>query len=339
MIRIQEHVNLLPYNTFKIAAKAQYFVSVTTVDELRELINHPVYEQNTHLIVGGGSNMLLTGDYNGLVIKNDLRGIETVSENDANILLKAGAGEPWHAFVMFCVTNNYGGAENLSLIPGTIGAAPMQNIGAYGVEVKDLIQTVEAIDTTTGELRVFTNEECAFGYRESVFKRALKGKYFISSVTLSLTKKDHKLNTSYGAIQQTLDQQHATASIKTISDAVISIRQQKLPDPTLIGNAGSFFKNPTIDQSHYESLKKTYPEIPGYFSDNQQVKVPAGWLIEQCGWKGKTIGNVGVHPHQALVLVNYGNGSGENIQQLAQHIRDSVNKKFAIDLQPEVNII
>lgn len=339
MIRIQEHVDLLPYNTFRIAAKARYFISVNTLAELRELINHPVYQQHKHLIIGGGSNMLLTGDYDGLVIKNDLRGIETAFEDDATITLKAGAGEPWHSFVMFCVTNNYGGVENLSLIPGTIGAAPMQNIGAYGVEVKDLIKTVEAVDTSSGELRVFTNAECAFGYRESVFKRKLKGKYFISSVTLTLTKKNHVLNTSYGAIQQTLDQQHTVPSVKSISDAVIAIRQQKLPDPNVAGNAGSFFKNPTIEQTQYESLKKLYPEIPGYSSDNQQVKVPAGWLIEQCGWKGKRIGDVGVHPHQALVLVNYGMGSGENIQTLAQDILASVKEKFAIDLQPEVNII
>lgn len=339
MIRIQEYVDLLPYNTFRIAAKARYFASVTSLSEFRELIAHPVYKQHKHLILGGGSNVLLTGDFDGLVIKNDLRGIETVSEDSSSILLKAGAGEPWHAFVMFCVTNNYGGAENLSLIPGTIGAAPMQNIGAYGVEVKDLIKTVEAVDTSSGELRVFTNAACEFGYRESVFKRKLKGKYFISSVTLTLTKKNHALNISYGAIQQTLDQHHTAPSIKSISDAVITIRQQKLPNPNVVGNAGSFFKNPTIDQAEYESIKKSYPEIPGYASENQQVKVPAGWLIEQCGWKGKRIGDVGVHPHQALVLVNYGNGSGENIQSLAHDILASVKKKFAIDLQPEVNII
>ena len=220
-----------------------------------------------------------------------------------------------------------------------MGAAPMQNIGAYGVEVKDLIKSVEAIDVNSGETRLFSNRECEFGYRESVFKRSLKGRYFISSVTLTLTKRNHRLNTSYGAIQQTLDQHNTTASVKSISDAVIAIRQQKLPDPKVIGNAGSFFKNPTIAKTQYESIKQSYPEIPGYFSENQQVKVPAGWLIEQCGWKGKTFDNIGVHPHQALVLVNYGNGTGEKIWALAQDILSSVKKKFAIDLQPEVNII
>ncbi len=339
MISIQEHVNLLPYNTFKIAAKARYFASVNTVAELRALMDTSVYKHEKHLILGGGSNILFTGDFEGLVIKIDLKGIETVWEDDSIIELKAGAGEPWHSFVMFCVKNNYGGVENMSLIPGTVGAAPMQNIGAYGVEVKDLIKTVEAIDVTSGDARVFSNRECEFGYRESVFKHTLKGKYFISSVTLTLTKKNHVLNTSYGAIQQTLDQHHTAASIKSISDAVIAIRQQKLPDPKVAGNAGSFFKNPTIEQSQYESLKKLYPEMPGYFTENQHVKVPAGWLIEQCGWKGKTFDNIGVHPHQALVLVNYGNGTGEKIRALAQDILASVKEKFAIDLQSEVNII
>lgn len=339
MIRIEEHVDLLPYNTFKIAAKARYFVVINSVAALRALIDTPVYKNEKHLVLGGGSNILLTGDFEGLVIKIDLKGIETGWEDDSTIELKVGAGEQWHSFVSFCVTNNYGGVENMSLIPGTVGAAPMQNIGAYGVEVKDRIKSVEAIDVTTGDARVFSNRECEFGYRESVFKRTFKGKYFISSVTLTLTKKNHILNTSYGAIQQTLDQHHTTATVKSISDAVIAIRQQKLPDPKVVGNAGSFFKNPTIEQSQYASLKKSYPEMPGYYTENQHVKVPAGWLIEQCGWKGKTFDAIGVHPHQALVLVNYGGGTGEKIWSLAQDILASVKKKFAIDLQPEVNII
>lgn len=339
MISIQENIDLLPYNTFKIAAKARYFVSVTSVAEFRELIDTPLYKNQKHLILGGGSNILLTRDFEGLVIKVDLKGIDTVWEDDSTIILKVGAGELWHSFVMFCVANNYGGVENMSLIPGTLGAAPMQNIGAYGVEAKDFIKTVEAIDVNLGDVRVFNNAECEFGYRESVFKHKFKGKYFISSVTLTLTKKNHVLNTSYGAIQQTLDQQHTVPSVKSISDAVIAIRQQKLPDPKVIGNAGSFFKNPTIDRSQYESLKKNYPEIPGYSTGHQSVKVPAGWLIEQCGWKGKTFDTIGVHPHQALVLVNYGNGTGEKIWTLAQNILASVKEKFAIELNAEVNII
>jgi UDP-N-acetylmuramate dehydrogenase len=336
---IQEHVDLLPYNTFKIAARARYFVSVNTVAELHALMDTPVYKHEKHLILGGGSNILLTGNFEGLVIKIDMKGIETIWEDDSTIVLKVGAGEPWHAFVMFCVTNNYGGVENMSLIPGTMGAAPMQNIGAYGVEVKDRIKNVEAIDVNTGDIHVFSNRECEFGYRESVFKHKLKGKFFISSVTLTLTKKNHVLNSSYGSIQQVLDQHNTAPSVKSISDAVIAIRQQKLPDPKVIGNAGSFFKNPSIEQVQYELIKKLHPEIPGYYTENQHVKVPAGWLIEQCGWKGKTFDTIGVHPHQALVLVNYGNGTGEKIWALAQDILASVKKKFAIDLQPEVNII
>lgn len=339
MITIQEHVDLLPYNTFKIAVRARYFAAVNSMAGLHALMDTPVYKHEKHLILGGGSNVLLTGDFEGLVIKINLTGIEIVWEDDSTVALKVGAGEPWHSFVVFCVTNNYGGVENLSLIPGTMGAAPMQNIGAYGVEVKDVIKTVEAIDVNNGDLRLFSNRECEFGYRESVFKHKLKGKYFISSVTLTLTKKDHMLNTSYGAIQETLNQRKATPSVQSISDAVIAIRQQKLPDPKVIGNAGSFFKNPTIDQSQYELIKKQFPEIPGYYSGNQQVKVPAGWLIEQCGWKGKTFDSIGVHPHQALVLVNYGAGTGEKIRKLAQDILASVKQKFSIDLQPEVNII
>lgn len=340
MIKIQESVDLLPYNTFKIRATARYFIVVQSVHELQELITTDVLKREKHLIVGGGSNILLTGDYNGLVIKNEIRGIQIVDENSDVVTVKVGAGEPWHGFVMHAVANNWGGVENLSLIPGTMGAAPMQNIGAYGVEIKDVIKNVEAIDKKSGEIIVFDNDECAFGYRESVFKQALKEKYFISSVTLILTKKNHQFNTSYGAIDATLKQQNVDQlSVRAISDAVISIRQQKLPDPAVIGNAGSFFKNPTITKQHFEKIKSTHSAIPGYGVENQEVKVPAGWLIEQCEWKGKTFDTIGVHPLQALVLVNYGGGTGEKIWSLAQKIRASVKEKFNIELQPEVNVI
>ena len=328
--------SLKPFHTFGTQATCQQIVNIYSVQDVFDFLTR---EEKDFLILGGGSNVLFTGDFKGTVLLNRMKGIEVIDEDHDGLLVSVSSGEIWHNFVMWSVAHQLWGLENMALIPGTVGAAPMQNIGAYGVEVKDLIKTVEAVDTSSGEMHVFTNAECEFGYRESVFKRKLKGKYFISSVTLTLTKKNHVLNTSYGAIQQTLDQQQSVPSIKSISDAVIAIRQQKLPDPKVIGNAGSFFKNPTIDQSQYESIKKDYPEMPGYTSENQQVKVPAGWLIEQCGWKGKRIGDVGVHPHQALVLVNYGNGSGENIQSLAQDILASVKKKFAIDLQPEVNII
>jgi len=340
MINIQEHVDLLPYNTFKIKALAKYFVAIRTVEEFQELIKTDLYKHEKRVILGGGSNILLTEDYNGLVIKVDIKGIEVISENEDTITLKSGAGEPWHSFVMHCVANNWGGVENLSLIPGTVGAAPMQNIGAYGIEIKNVIKNVEAIDLLSGEVKVFTNAECSFGYRESVFKQELKGKYFISSVTLTLTKKNHLFNTTYGAIEATLKQHNVhELSVRAISDAVIEIRQQKLPDPTVIGNAGSFFKNPTITKQHFEKLKLVYPDIPGYATENQEVKIPAGWLIEQCNWKGKTFDNIGVHPHQALVLVNYGGGTGEKIWSLAQKILTSVKEKFDVNLQPEVNVI
>jgi UDP-N-acetylmuramate dehydrogenase len=274
------------------------------------------------------------------VIKNELKGIELVSQTSEHLELKVASGESWHELVMYCVQKDWGGIENLSLIPGTVGAAPMQNIGAYGVEVKSVIKKVRAIDRQTGDIREFSNEECQFGYRESVFKGALKEKFFISSVTLTLTKKNHQLNTHYGAIQDTLHAlQVSTPTIQSISNAVIRIRQSKLPDPNVIGNAGSFFKNPTIDKKQFDKLKNTYPLIPGYFSDNQEVKVPAGWLIEQCGWKGIRIGDAGVHAQQALVLVNYQHATGEEIFSLALQIKESVKKKFDIDLTMEVNII
>jgi UDP-N-acetylmuramate dehydrogenase len=337
---IQEQVELLPYNTFIIRAKAKYFTSIHSVEDFQELLKSSLYKQEKHLILGGGSNVLLTGDFQGLVIKVDIKGMQVVSQDDTSVTIKAGAGEAWHALVLHCVAHDWGGIENLSLIPGTVGAAPMQNIGAYGVEIKEVIKNVEAIDLISGDIKVFTNPECSFDYRESVFKQKLKGKYFISSVTLTLTKKNHHFNTSYGAIEATLKQQNIHApSVRAISDAVIAIRQQKLPDPRIVGNAGSFFKNPTITQQQYDKLKTTYPEIPGYSTVNQQVKVPAAWLIESCGWKGKTFNHIGVHPNQALVIVNYGEGTGEEIWDLAQKILASVKEKFDVQLQPEVNVV
>lgn len=340
MIKIENGVSLRLYNTFGIDVKAKHFCRIQSIEEFCTLLLRPQYQNLPRLILGGGSNILFTHDFDGIIIKNDIKGIEILRENDDRILIKAGAGEGWHNLVTYCVDHHWGGIENLSLIPGTVGAAPMQNIGAYGVEIKDVIESVEGIDTITGHVKSFTREECRFNYRESVFKHELKEKYFISSVTLSLTKKNHLLNTSYGALQDTLKQQQVSnITIKAISDAVISIRQQKLPDPTLIGNAGSFFKNPTIDQEHFERLKKQYSTMPSYPTENQHVKVPAGWLIEQCGWKGKRINSIGVHSQQALVLVNYGNGNGTEIFHLAKTIQSSVKEKFDIQLSTEVNII
>ncbi|HMG91621.1 MAG TPA: UDP-N-acetylmuramate dehydrogenase, partial [Chryseolinea sp.] len=265
---------------------------------------------------------------------------DILSENEDTVTLKVGAGENWHQFVLHCVERNWGGVENLSLIPGTVGAAPIQNIGAYGVEIKNIITSVEAIEIETGKTKMFSNAECSFGYRDSIFKQREKDRHLISSITLILTKRNHHFNTSYGAIEETLKLQgvpHPT--VKNISDAVIQIRRSKLPDPQVVGNAGSFFKNPTIDSTLYESIRKDHPSFPSYPSTNGLVKIPAAWLIEQCGWKGKTFDHIGVHKNQALVLVNYGGGEGKKIWRLALDIKASVQEKFNITLQPEVNVI
>jgi UDP-N-acetylmuramate dehydrogenase len=339
-LQIKENISLLPYNTFQIAAQAKYFVVVKSVGDIQSLVTSEIFRSQPFMILGGGSNLLLTRDFDGLVIKNELKGIQVISESDKSITLKVGAGESWHDLVMYCVERNYGGIENLSLIPGTVGAAPMQNIGAYGVEVKEVIHNVEAIELSSGEVKIFSNEECEFGYRESVFKQKLKGRYFISSITLSVTKTNHVFHVNYGAIREVLLQNgEKDVSVKKISDAVISIRKSKLPDPNVIGNAGSFFKNPTVDAAFFESLKRKFPDIPSFPAEHGMVKIPAGWLIEKNGWKGKTLENIGVHKHQALVLVNYGGGNGKKIWELAMQIQSSVKENFNITLQPEVNIV
>jgi UDP-N-acetylmuramate dehydrogenase len=340
MIQIEENINLKPFNTFGIAVNARYFSKVSTLEELLELTQTPIFKNEKRIILGGGSNILFTSDFDGLVIKTDFKGIEVIDESDEVVIIRVQSGELWHDLVLHCVNRQWGGIENLSLIPGTVGASPIQNIGAYGVELKDVLKEVEGIDLTNGEKLTFNNSECAFGYRDSIFKHQLKEKIFISSITLSLTKKNHLYNTTYGAIADTLKAMNVhEVNIQSISDAVIQIRKNKLPDPTLLGNAGSFFKNPVISFTHYQSLQKTFPTIPGYHSVNQEVKVPAGWLIEQCGWKGKRINHVGVHAQQALVIVNYGNANGKEIFDLAQQIISSVKQKFYITLTPEVNII
>ena len=340
MIPIQENVDLFPYNTFGIRTRARYWVSVKSVDDAREAFSLDLFRSNRRLILGGGSNVLLTKDFDGLVIKNEITGISPVGEEDAVVQLKVGSGENWHKLVMYCVERGLGGIENLSLIPGTAGAAPMQNIGAYGVEIRDVIAEVEGLEMKTGMLRKFSPDECAFGYRESIFKNELKGQYFISSITLTLTKKEHRFNVGYGAIREVLEERGVKdLTLRAISDAVIDIRTRKLPNPAEIGNAGSFFKNPSVEAVFFEKLKENHPGVPSFPGENGLVKVPAGWLIEQCGWKGRTFGNIGIHKHQALVLVNYGGGEGEKIRTLALEIQSSVREKFGITLQPEVNII
>ena len=341
MLFIEENVDLLPYNTFHIRARARRLVRIQSIDTLQELIQSDDFSTGKRLILGGGSNILLVCDtFNGLVVRNELRGIRTVREEDDYVIISAGGGENWHAFVLHCIHHGWGGVENLSLIPGTVGAAPMQNIGAYGVEVREVVESVEAVDLSTGEVRIFTNEACAFGYRESIFKHREKDKYLITAVNFRLTKKNHSLNTSYGAIREVLGQRGITApSIKDISDAVIAIRSSKLPDPAVTGNAGSFFKNPSVDSKIHDSLKQQYPAMPSFAGEGALIKIPAAWLIEQCGWKGKTFGHIGVHASQALVLVNYGEGKGHDLWNLAMEVRDSVHEKFGILLMTEVNII
>ncbi|MGE0560959.1 MAG: UDP-N-acetylmuramate dehydrogenase [Flavobacteriales bacterium] len=336
MLTIQHNISLKPFNTFGIDVESTSFVEVSSIDELKVVLKK---NKNDLLILGGGSNILLTQDFDGLVVKNNLIGIEILLENNEEVILKVGAGEVWHEFVMFCVENNWSGVENLALIPGTVGASPMQNIGAYGVEVKDVIVEVEALSLDDFKLQKFTNEACEFDYRSSIFKTTKKGKYFITSVTFRLSKKT-KINSSYGAIEDELKSMGIiNPTIKDISKAVINIRKSKLPDPKEIGNSGSFFKNPVVSFTKKNELLEKYPSMPYYLQNNGTFKIAAGWLIETCGWKGKRIDDYGVHTKQALVLVNYGNASGNQIYQLSEEIIKSVQNTFGIELEREVNII
>ena len=342
-MQILRDVSLQPYNTFGIDVRARHWVTITSTLALQELLRDPTYQSLPKLILGGGSNVLFTRDFEGIVIKMDIQGIDVVEENEDDGWIRAGAGVNWHALVMYCIERGYGGIENMSLIPGTVGAAPMQNIGAYGVEMKDVFVSLEAVEIATGEIATFDHAQCRFGYRNSVFKNELRGKYIITSVTMRLHKKP-TINTAYGDIEKTLAQLLATRpgdtpTIRDVSQAVVSIRQSKLPNPEQIGNAGSFFKNPVIPRSQYDRLVTQHESMPGYPVSDQEVKVPAGWLIEQCGWKGKRVGAIGVHDKQALVLVNHGGGRGKDIRNLAYQIQDSVKQKFDITIEPEVNML
>lgn len=338
-MQITANTSLKPYNTFGIDASAKLFTAIHSVNDIHELLQHEEYKANTHVILGGGSNILLTQNINGLVIKNELKGIEVVKETENDVLVKCAAGEVWHEFVMYCIDKGYAGIENLSLIPGNTGASPMQNIGAYGVEIKDTFFELEAIDLETGKLSIFSKQDCDFGYRESVFKRRYKDKFIITSVTFKLSKKP-VFHTEYGAIQQELDHMGISElSIKAISQAVINIRSSKLPDPKKIGNSGSFFKNPEVTQATYERLKKEFPNLVAYPLDNNNYKLAAGWLIEQSGLKGYRAGDAGVHTLQALVLVNYGHATGKEIYNLSTKVLTTVNEKFGVMLEREVNII
>ncbi|MCU0435617.1 MAG: UDP-N-acetylmuramate dehydrogenase [Bacteroidia bacterium] len=338
MSSIAENVSLKPFNTFGMNVQARWFAQAAGTDDLREIFSQPLWQQRNHLILGGGSNMLLTKDVDALVVHNLIDGISVVLEDNDYWYVRAGAGVNWHRFVLDCIAHGRAGVENLSLIPGSVGAGPMQNIGAYGVELKDVFDSLEAFHIREGYVRTFTADDCRFGYRESVFKHELRNQFVITSVTFRLRKKPD-FSTGYGAIQQQLEKMGVQElSIKAISDAVIAIRSSKLPDPAVTGNAGSFFKNPVVSASLHHTLKAQFPDLVSYASGSE-YKLAAGWLIEQCGWKGHRRGDAGVHPLQALVLVNYGQATGAEIFDLSSEILASVKQKFGVELEREVNII
>jgi len=333
------NASLQKYNTFGINCLAREIIEVDQLEELKPLLLDQHQAGELPLVLGGGSNVLFTKNVGATVIVNRLSGIEQIHEDEHHVWVKVGAGEVWHQFVLWCIQHNLAGVENLSLIPGSVGAAPMQNIGAYGVELKAVFDSLEAIERASGELTTFNNQACEFGYRSSIFKTHGKDQFVITSVTFKLNKVP-QFNTSYGAIEQELEQMGITdLSIQSVSNAVIRIRERKLPNPVEIGNAGSFFKNPVIQTSYYEELKQTYPEIPGYPAGEGLKKVAAGWLIDQAGWKGKTFDNYGIHKKQALVLVNYGGAQGQQIYDLSESIMADVASRYGIQLEREVNII
>ena len=335
---ILEKISLRPYNTFGIDVTAEYLLEFKTTDQLRQGLEWSYQQNQPSIILGGGSNVLLTRDYQGIVLINKLSGIKISHEDDDHVWVKAAGGEKWHELVMHTVDQRWGGIENLSLIPGSVGAAPMQNIGAYGVEIKDVFVNLEAMNMATLEVETFDNNACEFGYRDSVFKRRLKDKYVILNITLKLAKQP-MVNVSYGAIKEVLHELGVIhPSIKDVSNAVIAIRNSKLPDPAIIGNAGSFFKNPVVSATKFRGIEKVYPDIPSYPQPDDTIKVPAGWLIEEAGWKGRRHGSVGVHSKQALVLVNYGGAKGGELIRLARDVQASVQEQFGIGLEMEVNI-
>ncbi len=334
---IQSSVNLKNYNTFKIDVNTRYFVEFCSLDELREALTFINQHTYPFLILGGGSNILFTSDFDGVVLKNTLKGKKILQEDEEHIWIKVQSGENWHKLVEYCVNNHWSGIENLALIPGTVGAAPIQNIGAYGTEIQEVLESLEALHIPTLHIHTFLNPDCQFEYRNSIFKKQYLNQYIILSVTLKLRKKP-KLNYSYADVQQFLEQNQLEPSLVNIYHAVIAIRKEKLPDPAMVGNAGSFFKNPYVTLDHANTLKKLYPNMPQYPLNEDTVKIPAAWLIEQCGWKGYRNQDFGVHPKQPLVLVNYANASGMQIYELAQNIMISVKNKFNIQLEPEVHI-
>lgn len=337
-MEILHNFSLKKYNTFGIEAKAKQFVAVHSNTDLKTILE----ENKSHkkFILGGGSNMLLTKDIDALVIHIDLKGKKIIEENEDFVWVESQAGESWHEFVLWTIDQNFGGLENMSLIPGNVGTTPVQNIGAYGTEIKDTFVSCEAITIETQEIKTFLKEECRFGYRESIFKNEAKDQYIITSVVFKLTKKNHQINTSYGDITSELEKNNSSnPTLKEVSNAVIAIRQSKLPDPKELGNSGSFFKNPILLKSDFEKIHQQFPEMKYYNISETEVKVPAGWLIEQAGFKGKRFGDAGIHKNQALVLVNYGNATGQEILNVSKDIQDTIFKTFGIHIEAEVNVI
>lgn len=338
-MQLLKNISLKKYNTFAIDVSAKLFCEVSSKTVLQQMLESEIVKSEKKLILGGGSNILFTKDFDGIVIKNNIGGMEAIYENENYALIKSGSGVIWHDLVLFSIARNLGGIENLSLIPGCVGASPIQNIGAYGVELKDVFYELEAIEIISGAVKIFNAADCKFGYRDSVFKNEAKNQFVIVSVTLKLNKHP-VINSSYGAIENELKKTNVDVpTVKDVSDAVIKIRKSKLPDPAAIGNAGSFFKNPEISKEKFLSLKSTYEKIAAYDLPHGNVKLAAGWLIEQCGWKGKITGHTGSHKDQALVLVNYGNATGNEIFDLAKKIQQSVFEKFGVQIETEVNII
>lgn len=335
---IQENFHLKNFNTFGVDVSCRYFAEVGSVEDFEELKKDKRFSDSKKMVLGGGSNVLFTKDFDGIVLHNRFEGIGVVSVDEDSAVVKAGAGEIWHELVLYCIGKNFGGIENLSLIPGYVGATPIQNIGAYGEELKNVFDSLNAIELESGEQKVFTHDECRFGYRDSIFKREAKNKYIITDVMLRL-KKHPSINTTYGAIEKELEHMKVTSpTIRDVSNAVIKIRQSKLPDPKAIGNSGSFFKNPTIPIEKYDRLQQVFPDLVAYPAPGA-MKISAGWMIEKCGWKGKRVGNVGMHKDQALVLVNYGRATGRELLQLAAEVQKSVKETFGIIMEAEVNVV
>lgn len=338
-MEIKENYPLKQLNTFGIDAMARYYVAIESNDELKKLIGNGWLKRHPYYILGGGSNILFTGDFSGILLKLQTKQIVVEEASDEEVLVRAEAGVDWNDLVSFCIDNEFGGLENLILIPGNVGAAPIQNIGAYGIEQEQVFYELKAVDLSDGKESIFSKQQCEFGYRDSIFKNELKGKYLITEVTYKLSRK-YKPHLEYAPLKEAFKNQDPNdINLRKISEVVAGIRRSKLPDPRVTGNAGSFFKNPVINEKDFLKIKEEYPTIPGYKQEDRNIKVPAGWLIEQCGWKGKRVGETGVHEKQALVLVNYGKSSGKNILDLSEQIAADVHKSFGICLKREVNVV